>query len=215
MEDREHMTEMTEDRTETRSEEQGTSQDQGLIPVDAKWLQAAFFFGLLIWLIYLLYTARGWPWVDKLFPYIVGIPTSILLFVQLAKIFFPEQYEKVTPKTNTESATSNKETDKLQESYEEATESGADKRPKTERDRYALYMIGWAIALPVLMYAIGFANALPLFVFGFGLHFYDDLIRPIVMTVVFSVLIYVFFVMIIEIQPWDGILGLPSILSLF
>lgn len=187
---------------------ESTETEAGLIPIEGRYLRLGFFVLLLVWLLYLLVTARSWGWEDKLMPYIAGITTLVFLLIKLAKILFPERYEALTPES-----VGDEELDEIRENLEEAKEDEGPKRSKTAQERYALIMVGWSIALPVLMYFIGFANALPLFIFAFGLQFYDDLVRPVLAAVVFSVFMYVFFIVIIGMQPWDGTLGIPSILK--
>jgi hypothetical protein len=162
----------------------------------------------------MMVTAWDWSWADKLVPLFAGIPAVVLLLVELFSIVFPRQYARVMP-VDADTAGSGEAELELEETYQEVREQDEDMtRPRSAQIAYALRMLAWAMALPLLMYLIGFANALVLFVLAFGLVYFGSVRDTVIVTVVFSVLMYLFFWQIIGLNPWTGTLGIPSIVQL-
>ena len=212
------MSNVDDDASETDAGSRGRGGITGkLASVDSRWYVLVFYAFLLAWLVYLLVLAWGWRWADKLLPYLAGVPTVALIVLKMVELAFPEQFDRLRPSTESsgdQEADTDGERADLEESLQEARSGSENVRPRTDRIRYGLVMLGWALALPTLMYFIGFTNALPLFLFVFGLQFYDSVLEAIGITVVSFGLIYAFFYVVIGMQPWDGTLGLPSFLSL-
>ncbi|MFB6097025.1 MAG: tripartite tricarboxylate transporter TctB family protein [Haloferacaceae archaeon] len=173
----------------------------------------AFYGFLLIWLLYLLGTSLPWRWTDKLFPLIAGVPALVLILMKIAKYGFPERYEALKPEVPTPAGDEEAEST-LEETYQELREGADAARPRKDQIAYSLRMISWALALPLLMYLIGFSNALPLFIFAFGLRFYDSLRQTVLVTVVFTTLMFGFFYVIMKIPLWNSALGVPSLAKL-
>lgn len=183
-----------------------------LASIETRHYKLVFFGFLLVWLLYLLWASLSWPWTDKLFPFIAGVPAVIMVTLKIVKNLYPERYEALKPEPPT--VATDEETNQLEETYKKIREGSDTGRPRRERIAYAVRMIVWALALPLLMYLIGFSNALPLFIFAFGLRFYDSLKATIAVTIVFTVLMFGFFYVIMGIPVWDSVLGIPSFAEL-
>lgn len=181
--------------------------------VDATGYELVFYGFLLLWASWLMITAWEWSWDNKLVPLFAGVPTIAFLVVKLLAVVSPETYARLTPDFGERTTESTDEELELEETYQSIREEDDGTRPRTEQIDYAIRMTIWAMALPVLMYLIGFANALLLFVLLFGLRYYDSVRDTVVVTVVFSVLMYLFFWQIIGLNPWPGTLGIPSIVE--
>lgn len=193
-----------------------------LSTVDKQWFELVFYAFLLVWVVALLVVAWEWSWDNKLIPYVTGIPTLLMLLVKIGKIVAPQWYERLTPDFGSESTADDKkanaekpdEVNELTQAYEEVSDDSTTGRPHTERIAYGVRMTAWSMALPVLMYVLGFANALVLFTLAFGLRFYESPRRAVIVTLVFSVLMYLFFYLLIGMQPWQGTVGVPSIVDI-
>lgn len=202
---------MTEEQT--RQGEPLSDVWERLSRIDKQWFELVFYGLLLVWLVALLVVAWEWSWDNKLIPYVAGIPTALMLVVKLVKIVVPGWYDRVMPEFGSESSADDDQEGELAQAYEQVREDSSTGRPRTERIAYGVRMTAWSMVLPLLMYVLGFANALVLFTLAFGLRFYDSPRRAVVVTVVFSVLMYVFFYLLIGMQPWQGTLGIPSIVD--
>lgn len=183
-----------------------------LAAISGDQYKLVFYLFLLTWLAYMLIAAWPWAWDDKLVPYVVGLPAIPLLLLKIAKVSFPEQYDRFVPSIESGGVAEDDESARLQETYKEIREDSDAARPKEERIRYAIRMVAWALALPALMYLIGFDNALPLFMLAFGWRFYGSLRMTVVVTAVFTTLAFGFFYFILGIPLWDSALGIPSFL---
>lgn len=189
---------------------------------DRRWFELVFYLFLLVWMVGLLIVAWEWTWRDKLIPYITGVPTIAFILVRLVAVASPETYRRLTPtlpwggesaETTEGGRPVSEETAELEETLQ-AVQAGSDvTRPRREQIAYGVRMIAWAMALPLLMYVIGFSNALVLFVLAFGLRFYDSTRDAVLVTVGFSAFMYLFFYYILGMQPWTGILDIPSIVE--
>lgn len=180
-----------------------------------RWFQLVFYGFLLVWMASLLIVSWEWAWRDKLVPYIAGVPTIALLLVKIVKIAAPDLYDRIVPDFDFgDGQSASGETSELEETLSQIKEESDYARPRRERIAYAVRMLVWSMALPILMYTIGFSNALLLFVIAFGLRFYDSLRQVVIVTVVFSAFMYLFFYEIIGLQPWLGIFELPSIVRI-
>lgn len=184
--------------------------------VDPRAFPLVFYGFLLVWIGALLVVSWEWAWRDKLVAYLAGVPTLAFIVVTMVKVYSPETYDRLTfflPEAEV-SVGDDGEASDLREAYESIRDTDDVGRPRSERIAYGVRITVWAMTLPVLMYTLGFANALVLFVFAFGLRFYDTVRETVVVTVVFSVLMYLFFWEIIGMSPWTGTLGLPSVVDL-
>lgn len=189
---------------------------QRLSELDSRVYQLVFYGLLLVWMAGLMVTSWEWSWTNKLVPLFAGVPTVVLLLVKLVQIVSPATYARVVPGKGSGSDEGGDESGEtnLEDTYQQIREEDEDTlRPRPEQIAYALQMLGWALALPVAMYFIGFANALILFVLLFGLRYFGSVRDTVIVTVVFSVLMYLFFWQIIGLNPWTGTLEIPSIVD--
>jgi hypothetical protein len=187
---------------------------QRLSDIEGRRYELLLYGLLLVWVCWMMITARGWSWDDKLIPLFAGIPTIVFILAKLLVIVSPETYAGLSDIGGSSAESEAEDGSSIEDAYQSIRESDEGTRPRTEQYSYAIRMVGWAMALPLLMYLIGFANALLLFVFAFGLRFFNSIRDTVVVTVVFSAVMYLFFWQIIGLNPWLGTLGIPSIVEL-
>lgn len=183
-----------------------------LAAVDSRTYQVVFFVGLLVWLSYLFVRSLPWNWTNKLFPWMVILPSGLFVLLKLVKLRYPARYAALLPSTGDDDTARSR----LEESYQQAR-SGGDTavRSRAQQLAYAVRLLAWMIALPVLVYVVGLANALPIYLVAFGLRFSKSPVRAVLNAVVYTVLMYLFFFVIMGMPDYAGSFGLPSVLSLF
>ena len=180
---------------------------RGLIPLSGRYLGALFFAGLLVWVGLLMYWSWPWDWDNKLFPLAVGTFAVVLTGIHIFWLLFPGVYDRLIPNLG---FLDEDEDDGVDEELSERVEdTGVQSvRSKSEREVYELLMLGWVIVLPILLYFGGFGLMLPIYTFAFGLFFLRDVKMALLITVLISVFIWLLFVVILDVQLWDGTLGL-------
>ncbi|MHB9287905.1 tripartite tricarboxylate transporter TctB family protein [Halobacteriales archaeon Cl-PHB] len=161
-------------------------------------LEFVFYAAILAVVAFMLVTGQSLRWEDRVFPFLVGVPTVLLCLLQLAFLVRPDLAERFS----TDSATSSLQ-EKLSESIEGASEEG---RPAAARRRVELQLLAWIGVLPVAVFYLGMVLVLPVWVFGFAWFFQGSARAAAVTTVVFSVLSYVIFVAFLDLRPWAGAL---------
>ncbi|MFB6097310.1 MAG: tripartite tricarboxylate transporter TctB family protein [Haloferacaceae archaeon] len=174
------------------------------LPLSIRQGQIAFYAVVALYVVFLLVTGWQFKFENKLFPYVVGIPTLLITLGHIAMLASPSLRERFTPDTDTETLR-----DKL------GGEFGDDDvgRSAGGMQRYGLVMLGWVVALPVLVYYFGYAYVLPPYVFAFIWHFRRDVKLAAATAVGFSVAAYFLFIVVLGMIPWAGELGLPSLLN--
>lgn len=215
----------TPDSATTSTDEQhgnasgGTDGEQGLYDISPKAFEALFYLIVLAWVLLLLYWTQDWRTSDRLFPRMVGVPLIILLVLQLIRLKFTDQFNKITAvlidllsRGSSNDGGISEITDNLESKYKESKQKMG-QRSKRERQIYELYMIGWIIALPAMMYYLGFVNAVPVYIFAFMMFFTRNPKLSTAITVGFSIALYILFVVLLSINLWDGTLDLPNILD--
>lgn len=189
--------------------------DESLIPVDATWLYMAFYVAVGLWLVYLLTSMGGWRWEDVAVPYIAGIPGLLFVLVYLFRLRYPERYARLNPAVRQlDEEEDDEDLEGLLDEFGEATEQEIE-RPTRERQRLELVMIAWVIALPVVIQWFGIFIALPIYVFAFAAYFTRDLKRSVAIAVVFTLFVYVFFVLVLGAKVYTGDLGIRPPLPRF
>lgn len=187
----------------------GSDAEPGLFEVDPKWFKVGFYLFLLLWLVYLLWETTTYDrFEDFFFPYVVGIPILVLTVLQLFIFRYPAIVDRLTP--DRQDAAPEGEDD-LQQRLAKATETTG--RPKAEREKYELVMIGWVIALPFMMFYIGMGWTLILYVFGFTWYFVRDLKTAASVTVVVVLFVYILFIRFLDMIVWFGVFGLADPLA--
>lgn len=169
------------------------------IPSYPRVLEVIFYGVLLFYLLFLLVTAWKYSWDERLFPYLIGTPVLLLLIFQLIILRFPKIESQLAPTREPES-TIERELDE-QDDHE---------RPPDERRRYEALMLLWVLALPLFIYLVGFAYGIPIYIFAFGWYFLKDIRIALIMSVGFSLVFFLLFILILGMSPWNGILGLPN-----
>jgi hypothetical protein len=170
------------------------------LPIDKRGFHLIFYSLILLYLVHLFESGfRQFSREDMLFPVIVGVPTAVLCIVHLVFTAYPSLEEKIS----WSDPDSESRLDRLSDG--EATRSAA------EKQRFGFYMILWVTVLPVLVYFLGYLTVLPPYVFAFILFFKKDLRLALGVTVVFSIFVYVLFIVILGMIPWEGVLDVPTI----
>lgn len=167
------------------------------IPITEAQFKLLFYGGTLVYLLVHLSLAWEWNWDNKLFPLLVGVPLVGLIVVQMLFVAKPDIRQRLVP--DTESI-----------SMEGMLSDSTDERTSYERQYSEFEIVGWTIALAVLIFVLGFAYAMPLFVFAFVRSYTGRLVTAVRATAVFVVFTYLLFVVILNLQLWTGILGLPD-----
>lgn len=181
------------------------SEPDGLFPLPftIRQFRVAFYLVVASYVGYLLATALEFQFDDRLFPYLVGVPTILIAVAHAVLLAFPSLESRVTPDVeDSESLLSRR----LDESDVGRSAAG--------RQKYGLLMLAWVVALPVLVFYLGFAYVLPPFVFAFVWFFRRDLRLAAVTAAGFSVGAYLLFIVVLRMIPWEGELGLPSLLGM-
>lgn len=185
-----------------------------LLPIDPRWLYAGFYALIGLWIVYLLATMGGWRWEDQVVPLLIGIPGILLVLIYLFRVRYPDVFARLNPVVRPVDEEEEGHLDHLMDEVEEATETEAARTPK-ERQWIELVMMGWVIALPIVMQYLGFFIALPLYVFAFGIYFTGDTKRSLVISVLFTLFVYVFFVTILGARVYAGDFGIQPALPRF
>lgn len=178
------------------------------VPFSLRQGQIAFYLMAIGFVVFLLVTGtQQFSSDDMLFPYIVGIPSIIVGVIHVISLIFPELESKVMPERADAS-------EDLSSEIKESIDSGEGGRPLGERQRYGLLMTGWVLVLPILVFYLGFAYVLPPYVFAFILFFRRDVKLAASISILFTVAAYVLFILILGMIPWQGELGLPSLINM-
>lgn len=176
------------------------------IPVSTRQFQAVFYAAIASYITYLLITGRNFSFDDLLLPLIVGIPTIIIAIIHLTFIIFPTLEERV-------GLSSDDGTDSSEFPTLGPTESDKG-RSQENRHRYGLLVISMVTLLPIFIYYFGFAYAISPFVLTSIWVFRRDLKIAFLVTAGFSLIAYVMFIVILQMQPYEGALGLPNLLRI-
>ena len=178
------------------------------MPFSLRQGQLAFYVVIVGFIIFLLVTGtQQFSDNDMLFPYIVGIPSIIVGVVHLVSLIFPGLESKVMPERADAS-------EDLSSELKESIDSEDQGRPLGERQRYGLMMTGWVLVLPVLVFYLGFAYILTPYVFAFIIFFRRDVKLAAFISILFTIAAYVLFILILGMIPWQGQLGLPSLINM-
>ena len=152
---------------------------------------------LLAFVVFLLVTGRGYRWEDRIVSLIVGVPGVVLILVALAFTLKPG----LAARFRADGAAGS-----LQEKFSESIEGrSGEGRSGAERRKYEFLLIVWITALPVAIYYLGMA-IVPVFVFGFIWFFHGSLRAATIVTVLFTVTVYVVFVWFLNLLIWPGAL---------
>lgn len=176
------------------------------LPITTRQFQIGFYVFVILYIAFLLVRGRAFKMDDLLFPLLVGIPTIAIAFVHVVFLTYPSLEERLTP-----ASTDITESMDLDIAGDDQSHTS---RTVEEQQRIGLILLGLIIALPIATLYLGFAYVLPPFVLGFIWVFREDPKLALQVTVGFSVAAYVLFILILQMQPWEGELGLPSLLRM-
>lgn len=174
------------------------------LPVSIEQFRAIFYAVVVLYVAFLLGRGYlgGWANDTIMFPLLVGIPTILVSLVHIGTLLFPEIEERYLPEEDEESLM-----DQLDVDEEDVG------RTVGGRQKYGFIMLGWVIALPVLVFFFGYAYVLPPYVFAFLYYFRRDAKLAASITVAFALAAYVLFIVVLQMIPWAGSLGLPSLIN--
>lgn len=193
----------------------GDTAEEPLVPIDATWLYMAFYVAIGLWFVYLLGSMGGWRWEDVAVPFIAGIPGLLFVLIYLFRLRYPDRYARLNPAVRqVDEEGGDEDLESLLDEFGQATEQELE-RPTRERQRLELLMIAWVIALPLVIQWFGIFIALPIYVFAFAAYFTRDLKRAVAIAVIFTVFVYVFFVLVLGAKVYTGDLGIRPPLPRF
>jgi hypothetical protein len=155
------------------------------------------FFGLLfLYTIGLLVQAWSYSGDARLFPFLIGVPLSIMIVLYIGLVLSPRYssagggvFDDITDEA-------------LSEADKGLDESGS--AELTLRIQRELKMTLWIIGVLVMIYLIGFLNALGIFLFTFLYIYEKSFVRASTITVLSLAFIQVFFVNILTLPLWEG-----------
>lgn len=178
----------------------------GLFPLSITTTQfrIVFYLAALVYVLYLLITGWSFSWNNKLFPYLIGIPTIALTVFHIIFLSYPSLEDQLVPSGENEEASA-------WENFGIDTEDIG--RSRGEKQKFGIMMFGWVTALPVAVYYLGYAYVLPVYVFVFVWYFRRDGRLAALLAVGFSIAAYILFIVILGMIPWGGTLGLPNPLN--
>lgn len=181
------------------------SDAEGLFPLPftIRQFRLAFYAVVAAYVGFLLVTALEFKFDDRLFPYLVGVPTLLITLGHIVMLAYPDLEDRLTPDEDGD--------DSVLPGAIDEEDVG---RSAAERQRYGLLMLAWVVVLPVLVYYLGFAYTLPPYVFAFIWFFRRDLRLAAITTVGFSLGAYLLFIVTLRMIPWGGELGLPNLFNL-
>lgn len=186
-----------------------------LLGIDRRWLWTAFYFLIVVWVVYLLNQALHWDnFQDYLFPYLsMGL---ILLFIGLHlllvweldlvnRIFGPFMDDSGGMMTSIQPEL---------EEVDDITSVESDEIPVVELRKRLVVLSLWVTALPPILFYVGFTFGFPLYVLLFGYYATRSIRKAALVTVIFLLVVFVLFIMILDVPFWDGVLGLPDLYDL-
>jgi Na+/H+ antiporter NhaC len=179
------------------SDADGTS--DGLFPISDRRIEQGFLLVLLAWVSILLYDTRNLSSDGRLMPLLVGIPTLTLILLMLV----PVNWSQVVGRFLSQESGSEK-TQRLSDRM--SSESG---NSPAEEQRVALTLIGWAIALVILIRVFGFYYTLPPYTFVLTWYLNRDVRKALLVTVVFVAAVWFLFIYLFEQLLYRGMLDLP------
>lgn len=201
---------MSDDEIRSGAGVRDVDSDEGLFPLPLSMQQGQILFYIVVVLYvgFLLVTGWQFKFENKLFPYLVGIPTILITLAHIAMLASPKLRERLAPKAEQESLQ-----DKLAAGDFDDDELDVG-RSAGGKQKYGLIMLGWVIALPVLVYFLGYSYVLPPYVFAFVWYFRKDVKLAAAIAIAFSIAAYVLFILILGMIPWGGELGLPNLINM-
>ena len=159
--------------------------------IQTKKLRIGFYFVVAVWIGWMLTNSVDWSWEAKFFPLLVGVLGIVLVLVQLIRliVFTTSEQDEVDSLIST-----------------------IDDEPPEVEPKAELIMVAWVLGFLVLAAALGLFYALPIFLLMFLYVNTKNVKATLLITIIFSVLMYVFFVEVLGIRLWQGIFGIEPLL---
>lgn len=171
-------------------------EDSGRLPMSPDAAFAGGFFVVLLgYLFVILNVARTYDSENRLFPFLVGIPTGLFILAYLGRLW----YLGLDTDSSSEGFG-----ELVDDEVEEGDEEGDAIMPQASE----LYVAGTVIAATIGVSLLGFAYALPVYIF-FVVSRSKNVKTALAVTLGFLVVAYVLFVILLGAEPYQGILGLP------
>lgn len=172
---------------------------------DVSMFTRLFYFAVFLYMGALLVQSWNWDWDNKLFPILVGVPTILLAG---SMILPARQIDVVNTLLTKVGGDSTDETEDMEITEEELQRAQSNK--ETRQIRTELAVFGWTVLLPISVYLFGYYITIPLYTFAFVWYFYRDVKYAATITVLFSMFVFVIFVLVFQVILWPGALGLPN-----
>lgn len=183
-----------------------------LLKIERRWLWVIFYLLIVVWMVYLLNQAQHWDnFQDYLFPYIsIGL-ILVLIGLHLLLVWDLDAINRLF-------APLMKDSGGMMASFQPEIEDGKqittvenDELPIVEMRKRLVVLSLWVIVLPPILFYVGFTFGFPLYVMLFGYYATRSIGKASLVTVVFLLVVFVLFIIILDIPFWDGVLGLPDL----
>lgn len=175
--------------------------DDGLFPISERRIEQAFYLVLFAWVALLLVDTRALSFSAGLVPRLVGVPILVLIVLVLVPVDWTSVVDRYLPESDADEP---EDVDGLTDRM--STETG---NPLGVEQRVAAELIGWTVALVVLIHAFGFYYTLPPYIFALTWYLKRDLRSAIVVTVVFIAVVTLLFLVLFEQRLFRGMIDLP------
>lgn len=192
-------------------------EEEERIIFDSEIFRIVLFSVILAWISLLIWQASQWTNPDDIrLPFLVGGVLVLLLILQIVDDLWYDPIPLLIAQIRTrvgidkEGDKQESQKEELKERMNQAINSYQSDRSAKEKEKYELLLLGWIIALPFLLHLFGFTFIVPLYLFTFLL-FFKDLNTAIIITIIFNITLYIFFIEILGIIFWQGIIELPWI----
>lgn len=179
------------------------SMDDGLFPISERRIEQGFYLLLLVWVGMLLVNTRSLGFSARLVPLIVAIPVLVLVLLSLAPIDWTVFLDRYVP-----SGPVKEDQPEEVEGLTDRNEADTGNSPAVEQ-RLAAELVGWIVALAVLIHAFGFYYTLPVYTFALTWYLKRDLKSAIVVTVLFVATVTLLFLVLFEQILFRGMVELP------
>lgn len=180
-----------------------TSRRGGVFPIPDRRIEQGFYLVLFIWVGYLMTITMQLQFTSRLVPMIVGIPMLVLIGMQLAPVNWSRLLDRVIPLSGPES-------DDTESADFADRVSGGTRFGRAKQQHVATVMIGWIVALVVLLYFFGYYFVLPPYVFALSWYFYRDVRRATILAITFTIAATLLFIVLFDVALYTGALGLPN-----
>lgn len=176
-----------------------------VFPVSDQQIHQAFYLVLFAVIGALMIVSLGLSFRSRVVPMLVGVPTLVLIALQLLPVNVSKVFDWVLPVS-----LKPRDADSGESAFFDGMSGGDVGFERGKQQQVALEMIGWCISLAVLVYLFGYYFTLPPYVFAFAWYFHRDVRRAVFVTIVFTVAVILLFLVLFDVSLYTGVLGLPN-----